>query len=204
MDNAPDDPNSGLYAAALYTTREHRVIQAMVTCADRIVRRALDDWGAADDDLVHSLRFFREFVEGAHVRSEEEFLFPFLAKALDLDAGIFAAQAVAEHADSRISMSTLEAAMEAVDAGADEARHDLLEHFAEYLSRLEQHLHAEDDYLYRVLSDALSPEQQRSLHATLSEARLAGLGHARSDAFLRSARFLCRRYGVDFPEEQQA
>jgi len=200
MTTAPDDARQGFLAAALYTTREHRAIESMIACADLIVKRAHEDWHAAADDLVHALRFFREFVDGAHLQNEEAVLFPFLARTLDVDASVFGAQALSEHEESRISMRTLDAAINAVDAGADEVRRDLLEHFAEYLSRLEEHLHAEDAYLYRVLSDALSPDQQAALQATLSQARVAGLGPERSEAFLRSARFLCERYDVAFPE----
>lgn len=177
---------------------EHRVIEAVTSCAQRLgpVASASPQTRA---DLEAVFAFFRDYVDTWHFLNEEKFFVPVL-RTIGSEGTLRAVERiVTEHQESRAAFIELEDAYRAATGGDDAAAHVFDARLRKYLDLVLAHLWMEDRYLYRMLQNALSSPAQRHLgwvlrHEPVSEGR-----DAQPVLHEEAARRLCARYGVTFP-----
>jgi DUF438 domain-containing protein len=114
--------------------------------------------GEPDPEMVSELlRYFVEYVDGCHNKKEENHLFPLLeARGIPSQGGPLAVM-LQEHTQSKALLAVLKPLADAY-AGGDESVLDALRRtYGEYITLLKQHFWKENDILYPMAEQALSP-----------------------------------------------
>jgi hemerythrin-like domain-containing protein len=196
MAGKPLLPTEQLVTASERWSREHRVIYAVAVASMRIIDRVRDQDEGAEIDILDAFSFFNDYVERMHLNYEEKHLFPwFAANFADLGSDLVD-RAAAEHEESRVQWRTLTAAYEAMKGGAADVLPEFLDYFQQYLSDLRSHVAKEQSYLYALLEQVLTPDEQGRLRAEGNRSEVASLGPGAAPVYERRALALCARYGV--------
>jgi|GEM_PF-2660828 len=181
---------------------EHRVVEAVATCARRLGPIA-DATPPVRADYEAVFTFFLAYVDTWHFLNEEKFFVPVLRGMGTTGSLLAVERIVAEHEESRLAFLAMKASYDAASTGDPQAAGVFDAQFTRYLDQLLEHLWLEDRYLYRLLQNALSSPAQRHLgwvlrHEPASEGR-DGTPVEQEEV----ARRLCTRNGVTFPAWDQ-
>jgi len=135
---------------------EHRVIEQVLDCLERMVERIQAGEAFERDDARGALAFFRAFADTCHHGKEEDLLFPaMIAAGIPSEVGPVAVM-LAEHDQGRSAIGAMDAALEAGDdaefAGAATT----------YLGLLRDHIAKEDNILFP-LADSVLREREAEL-----------------------------------------
>lgn len=142
---------------------EHRAIELVLTymeiSADHIsAGRSVDT-----ETLEKSLEFVQVFADRCHHGKEEEVLFPLLeARGILREGGPIGAM-LSDHDAGRRFIAVSRENLKKFEAGDDSARQPLAEALREYAELLRNHIAKEDNVLFMMAQNVLTPEDHEQL-----------------------------------------
>lgn len=141
---------------------EHQVILKALDRLRESLQKARD--GAFDAEaLTVSLSFFREYADKRHHGKEEDKLFPAMnRRGMPLDGGPLHCM-LEEHTLGRSLLKIVGENLPGARAGDETARGAVVDAYAEYEAFLRDHIFKEDNILFRMADQVLTPEDQAAL-----------------------------------------
>jgi len=147
---------------------EHELILTGLDVLGAVSRRLAEGQAVPRASIDNLLGFFRDFADLHHHAKEEGLLFPAMeAAGLPHDAGPIAIM-LQEHAQGRELVSVMREALDKLDAST-EARRRFVDAATWYRDHLAQHIQKENQVLFRLAEQVLSPEEGRHLDRAFDE-----------------------------------
>lgn len=175
-------------SAASILSGEHRVILQVLSCLELMAERARREERIPEPHAAQALEVLRTFADTCHHGKEESILFP----ALEAQVPEFGPTRVmrAEHVDGRIHIKAMGAAL------ASGQPTTFAEHAEAYVALLRQHIHKEDEILFRIAQHLLTPEQDAELVEAYRRVEHDDVGSGEHERLLGIADALAQAYGV--------
>ena len=182
---------------------EHRVIEQVLDCLEKMAERARGDGALAIEDARAAATFFRTFADACHHGKEEDLLFPLLEQknGLTPTEGPTAVMRM-EHDKGRALVGSMIEATDAYEAaegaeGGALAAGDFARAADEFIYLLRGHIQKEDTCLFPIAEDLLSAGEFAGLEASFEAFERDGMGAGVHEGMLREADRLARAWGVD-------
>jgi hemerythrin-like domain-containing protein len=176
---------------------EHRVIEQVLDCLDKIVEAGRTDGRIDADAARDAVAFFRTFADRCHHGKEEDRLFPAMESAgYPSEEGPIAVMRH-EHVQGRAFVGRIEQAIDGAGAGDAEALKEFAEAAAGYTLLLRDHINKEDHCLFPMADQALGEKQQQALMQEFAHFEQHDLGEEVHARFLAIAESLAEKLGVE-------
>ena len=155
-----------------------RVLAVVAKLATKSVEGSLDSWKKALD-------FFRHFADQCHHFKEEQVLFPAMEKrGIPRDEGPIGTMLM-EHEEGRSYVRSMLAAIALVEAKNEAAKEVLIDYAKAYLRLLKDHIQKEDEILFRIADDVISPDEQKELLRSIEEHEAKEIGTGVHEKYLK-------------------
>ena len=139
---------------------DHRVIEKVLAVLERLTESSgeisLEMWRQALD-------FIRNFADECHHLKEEKVLFPVLEEHGIPREGGPIGMMLLEHVEARGYVKAMAAALALAKEDPNATRTTLVENARAYLRLLREHIRKEDEVLFEMADETLSPEEQKEL-----------------------------------------
>jgi len=167
---------------------EHRVILQVLDVLDKLAAIATRDRRIPTEHANQALEVLTKFADRCHHGKEENILFPALEA---IQPGFGPVQVMlAEHVEGRAFISAMQ---EAVVAG-DAARY--AQAATGYVELLRQHIAKEDDILFRLAGQMLTPTQDAEILEAYRRIEHDDMGDGTHERLLGIADTLATTYGI--------
>lgn len=164
--------------------QEHRVIERVLAAMQTAMQRATSDQQLQPTFFLDAVEFIQGYADAYHHAKEEGVLFKEMeAQGFPTEGGPIAVM-LSEHEQARAYTGAMKSAAERWDGGEASARSEVTHNAQGYVSLLSDHIYKEDNILYPMADQLLSPEDQERMAETFREME----GTATSDGSL--TRFL--------------
>jgi hemerythrin-like domain-containing protein len=153
--------------------QEHEVILAALGVLRAMADRVAAGTAVPEADARRVVAFCREFADGSHHAKEEGVLFPEMERAgFPRHAGPLAVM-LGEHEQGRELVAAIDAAIGELSS-SEAARARFVEMARAYAAHLGQHIHKENQILFRMADQVLSPDEDGRVLAAFeaTEAKL--------------------------------
>jgi hemerythrin-like domain-containing protein len=168
---------------------EHRAVEEALRILEGICRRSEAERRiVVPEDAERLLEFFAVFVDTCHHGKEEALLFPALEREGVSRQGGPIGVMLAEHDAGRAHIAGMRRALVRAES-AEFARHARA-----YADLLRQHIFKEDNVLFRIAAQRLSPEVEAELREGFDRIEAEKVGPGRHEAFHRMLDELGRSY----------
>ncbi|MCI0457982.1 MAG: hemerythrin domain-containing protein [Gemmataceae bacterium] len=175
---------------------EHRVIEQVLDCLERMSNRALAAGRLDGASARQALDFFRHFADGCHHGKEEKHLFPMMeARGFPREGGPTGVM-LHEHDLGRRHIAAMTDALTGADAGDARAVGEFARHALAYVQLLREHIWKEDNRLFPMADRVLLGEAQESLLRSFANVESHDMGAGTHDKYLQLADELADRFGV--------
>jgi len=175
---------------------EHRVIEQMLAVLERIAAQACETGALPAQDCDDAVAFLRTFADACHHGKEEARLFPAMERAgLPPFAGPTAVMRQ-EHEMGRDLVRRMAEAAEAARGGDREAPARFATAARGFVHLLREHIAKEDQVLFPMADQILSPEAQAELATAFESFEHEDMGPGTHERLLEVADRLARTYGV--------
>ena len=166
---------------------EHRVIEGVLDVFESLAARPLkgsfDHWKGALD-------FARHFADQCHHYKEEKVLFPALEEhGIPRDEGPVGMMLL-EHEEGRSYVRGMFAALAQIEAADESAQAALRENARQYVRLLREHIHKEDDILFRMADEVIPADEQIQLLKNFETHEAEEIGAGVHEKYLQIAREL--------------
>ena len=163
-------------------SNEHKVIERVLAVLQKLttkpVENSLDSWKKALDFLSH-------FADQCHHFKEEQVLFPAMEKrGIPRDEGPIGMMLM-EHEEGRSYVRSMLAAIALVEAKNEAAKEVLIDYAKAYLRLLKDHIQKEDEILFRIADDVISPDEQKELLRSFEEHEAKEMGTGVHQKYLK-------------------
>lgn len=139
---------------------EHRLIERVLDALETASHRIGSTDAFGPSFFLDAVDFIRNFADAFHHMKEEDVLFEFMvASGMPREGGPIAVM-LYEHEVGRRFVRAMKAAAESWAEGQEDAQRDLVENAQGFIELLRQHISKEDNILYTIAAQVLSPEQQ--------------------------------------------
>ena len=168
---------------------DHRVIEKVLAVLEGLTRSrepSLGQWDKAVD-------FLRGFADRCHHLKEEKILFPALEERGVPRAGGPIGSMVAEHDEGRGYVQVMAAALALAKEDPEAALPALIENGRAYLRLLKDHIRKEEEVLFKLADELLTPGEQRKLLREFEEHEAGEMGAGTHEAYLKAAEELAAR-----------
>lgn len=177
---------------------EHRVIEQVLHCLDKIAENAARSGRLAEQDARDAIDFLRNFADRCHHGKEENNLFPALeAQGFPRHGGPVGVM-LSEHDEGRRHIRAMDEALSAASGDAAAVR-QFVEHARAYTELLRQHIQKEDNILFVLADRVLGPDEQEELLTRFEYVEAEHMGVGTHEKYLAVANRLTERYGVALP-----
>jgi hemerythrin-like domain-containing protein len=171
---------------------EHRVIERVLAVVEKLatapVEGSLDSWKKALD-------FFSHFADQCHHFKEEQVLFPAMEEhGVPKDGGPIGMMLM-EHEEGRAYVRAMLSAIPLVEAKNEVAKAILFDKAKAYLRFLKDHIQKEDEILFRIADDVISPDEQKQLLRSFEEHEAKEIGEGVHEKYLKIAEELEAKTG---------
>ena len=140
--------------------QEHRVIERVL----EVVGRLADSSGEPSiGQWKKAVEFIRGFADQCHHLKEEKLLFPAMEKHGIPNEGGPIGMMLAEHEEGRGYVRAMADALASASHNPEGAKKILLSNAKAYLRLLREHIRKEDEVLFVMTDDVMTPEEQRQL-----------------------------------------
>jgi hemerythrin-like domain-containing protein len=175
---------------------EHRVIEQVLHCLEKMAGQFSAAKRIEEKPARDAIHFFRTFADRCHHGKEEGLLFPLLeSKGFPREGGPTGVM-LHEHDQGRALVRGMEEAVEAFKGGDGEAPQRFVDSARGYIDLLRAHIQKEDQILFQMADQAMSPAEQESLMASFDKVEDEEMGEGTHEAAHRIADELADRYGV--------
>lgn len=152
---------------------EHRNIKRMLSVIRKYCYKVLKNEKVDYTDFFELIDFVRNYADKHHHGKEEQLLFDRMVKELGPTADKLVRNGMlVEHDLGRLHMQELEAAVNKVIGGDDEARLDVIANAISYTHLLHRHIDKEDNVVYQFAKKNLSQETQEILEEACNQFEL--------------------------------
>lgn len=152
---------------------EHRNIKRMLSVIRKYCYKVLKNEEVDYTDFFELIDFVRNYADKHHHGKEEQLLFDRMVKELGPTADKLVRNGMlVEHDLGRLHMQELEAAVNKVIAGDDEAKLDVIANAVSYTHLLHRHIDKEDNVVYQFAKKNLSQETQEILEEACNQFEL--------------------------------
>jgi len=164
--------------------QEHRAIEEVLDILERLATRAprapLQAW-------ERTLDFIRNFADRCHHLKEEEIFFPALeGRGIPVAGGPIGMMKV-EHEEGRAHVKAMMEALARAKGEPDASRTKLIQNALAYLRLLREHIRKEDEILFAMADEVLTPQDQRELLKAFEEHEAAAIGSGVHEEYLKLA-----------------
>jgi hemerythrin-like domain-containing protein len=177
-------------------SEEHRVIERVLDCLERLVQQAQTEGKLAAEPARDAVEFFRNFADRCHHAKEEAHLFPAMERKGFPREGGPTGVMMYEHELGRAHVRAMDQAIEAAAGGDAAALAEFSGHARDYIILLRQHIEKEDHCLYTMANQAFTEEDQQSLLTAFERVEHEELERGTHEKHLRIANALADRFGV--------
>jgi hemerythrin-like domain-containing protein len=175
---------------------EHRVIQQVLDCLEKIVSEAKRQGRLEADPARDAIAFFRNFADHCHHGKEEDYLFPAMeAKGFPRQSGPTGVM-LYEHEKGREHIRGMDAVVEQAATGDAAAVDTFCRQAQAYVELLREHIAKEDHCLFTMADEAFSPADHARLLAQFELVEAEQMGKGTHQRFLDLAKRLAERYDV--------
>lgn len=155
---------------------EHEIILRVIGVLDRLVARVERGQSFEHEALGRCVEFFRLFADACHHAKEEDLLFPVMElRGVHRDGGPIGVM-LEEHRMARAFTKEMANALTAHGNGAGDAVVCFNVAAHRYVDLLRNHIFKEDNVLFNMGDQVLSPEDQTDLHAKFCESSCRSFG----------------------------
>jgi len=168
---------------------DHRVIEKVLAVVEGLTR---DPRGAPLEKWDKAVDFIRNFADKCHHLKEEQLLFPALERHGIPREGGPIGMMLSEHEEGRAYVRRMAEALLFAEEAPGAARTTLVENAKAYLRLLRDHIRKEDEILFVMADEALSPEEQKELLREFEEHEAREIGSGVHEKYLRIAQELER------------
>jgi hemerythrin-like domain-containing protein len=176
-------------------SHEHQAILEMIRVLVKMAERLEAGTPVDAKDLEDAVEFIRVFADKCHHAKEEGHLFPEMERAgIPRGRGPIAVM-LAEHEEGRKHVAAMAGALRGVRKGQRKAMAAFAAGARGYGELLTQHIFKEDNILYPMADNRLSPDQQTSLEECFADVEKNIAGEGRHEEFHR----LLERLGAAYP-----
>jgi hemerythrin-like domain-containing protein len=161
---------------------EHRVIERVLAVLETLtqtpVESAIENWKKALD-------FFSHFADQCHHFKEEQVLFPAMEeRGIPRDGGPIGMMLM-EHEEGRTYVRSMLAATALVETKNEAAKEILVDKAKAYLRLLKDHIQKEDEILFKIADDVISPDEQKQLLRSFEEHEAKEIGEGVHEKYLK-------------------
>lgn len=163
--------------------QDHRVIEKVLAVVEELIQspaEPLETW----EKVVH---FIRNFADRCHHLKEEKILFPALEERGIPRPGGPIGMMLFEHEEGRGYVRGMVEALEFAKEDLEAATPALVENAGAYLRLLRQHINKEDNILFEMADEALTPEEQKELLREFEEHEMKEIGPGVHEHYLKIA-----------------
>jgi len=176
---------------------EHRVIEQVLSCVERMAQRAGGGERLEEVWAASAIRFLREYADRCHHGKEEEQLFPMMEERGFSPSSGPTAVMRAEHVEGRHHIASMEALIPGAARGERQALEEFSRHGLAYVFLLRSHIRKEDDCLFPMADHALAPDDERELMRRFERVETAEFGGGRKEELRRLADELAEHFGIE-------
>ena len=173
-------------------SNEHRVIERVLAVLETLthtpVESAMENWKKALD-------FFSHFADQCHHFKEEQVLFPAMEEHGIPREGGPIGMMLMEHEEGRGYVRSMLGAIALVETKNEAAKEILIDKAKAYLRLLKEHIQKEDEVLFRIADDVISPDEQKQLLRSFEEHEAKEIGEGVHEKYLKIAEELEAKTG---------
>jgi hemerythrin-like domain-containing protein len=178
-------------------TDEHRVIEVVLTCLERIVEEAGKTGKLDEASADQAVDVIRTFADKCHHGKEENHLFAALVdKGMSRDGGPVG-QMLIEHEQGRAFVKGMAESISEATIGNKDALQRFTRNAQGYVQLLRAHIQKEDGVLFPMADKMLSDEDQRNLMKAFEVVESDKMGEGTHDKYLGIVASLAKKYGVE-------
>jgi len=147
---------------------EHEIVLMVLDAVEREAQKIRTTGNVDRERIAQIVNFFHTFVDNCHLRKEEQELFPRLETCgIPCCGGGGGPVAVMlyEHTLGRSAVAAMAAALKNYAGGDTAAAETLAENLTLYVNLLRDHIEKENNVLFEMANQFLSPQAQQSLIA---------------------------------------
>jgi len=163
---------------------EHQAVQLTLKILNKI-NQQIEVAGKAInlDHIEQLLEFFSVFVDTCHHGKEEDLLFPALEEiGVSRENGPIGVM-LHEHQLGRTYVKGMKSALSAYKKGDNEALNNFLQNAKGYIALLNDHIYKEDNVLYPLAENHLSPAKQAELSGGFERIEIQKIGAGKHAEF---------------------
>ena len=176
---------------------EHRVIEVVLTCLEKMTQKAEAEKQLAKEDATDAVSFIRNFADACHHGKEEDQLFVMLEeKGMPKEGGPVAVM-LQEHEQGRAFVRAMDENIESAASGNEEAINQFAQAARGYVNLLRAHIQKEDGILFPMATRFLDEDDQKELLKRFDHVEHDHMGEGTHEKFLGLAEQLADKYGVD-------
>jgi hemerythrin-like domain-containing protein len=171
---------------------EHRVIERVLAVLQKLTTRPVEN---SLDCWRETLDFFSHFADQCHHFKEEQVLFPAMEeRGIPRDGGPIGMMLM-EHEEGRTYVRAMLSAIPLVVTKNEAAKEILVDKAKAYLRLLKDHIQKEDEILFKIADDVISPDEQRQLLRSFEEHEAKEIGEGVHEKYLKIAEELEAKTG---------
>jgi len=177
---------------------EHRTIEAVLTCLERIADRGMVAGKLPRKAATEALSFLHEFADNCHNRKEEEQLYPLMeTRGLSEET---AHRLRMEHEQCRRFLRGMDQSLNLAADGNGAALQEFADNAWEYAQTLRAHMQEEDEGLFPMANMLLNPADEEQLETAFNKMEDEHVFPCTYEHCLRLAEELGRDWGVAIDE----
>ncbi len=177
-------------------SNEHRVIEIVLDCLDRMVEKAEKDDRLDRSAAEKAIDIIRNFADHCHHGKEENHLFATLVeKGLPRDGGPVG-QMLIEHEMGRGFVSGMDENLAAASEGDKASLSRFAENARNYVELLRNHIQKEDRVLFPVADRMLDTQDQDRILSEFGKVESEHMGEGTHDKYIKMTAELARDFGV--------
>jgi hemerythrin-like domain-containing protein len=162
---------------------EHEGIQLMLQILEAVSKKMEQGEKIPNDHLDSMLEFFSVFVDKCHHGKEEDFLFPAMEKAGVIRENGPIEVMFNEHTMGRSLMSRIGDAADDYKSGNTSLSDEFSSASTEYVALLTRHIDKENNVLFPMADDRLSPQEDQKLMEDFEKLEQDRIGPGKHEEF---------------------
>ena len=162
---------------------EHRVIERVLAVVEKLAAAT----GGRTPSIAGRRRSisFSHFADQCHHFKEEQVLFPAMEeRGIPRDGGPIGMMLM-EHEEGRTYVRSMLAAIALVETKNEAAKEILVDKAKAYLRLLKDHIQKEDEILFKIADDVISPDEQKQLLRSFEEHEAKEIGTGVHEKYLK-------------------
>ncbi len=168
---------------------EHKIILMVLDAAEREAQRMRETGTVRTERLEQMVDFFRNFADRCHHAKEEKLLFVRMEeRGMSREAGPIGVM-LYEHDIGRGHVRAIAELLPQV-ANNPAAQREIQQHLEDYIQLLRDHIYKEDNILYPMADQLLSPEDQEALGEAFERVEREEIGEGVHERYVELAHVL--------------